>query len=62
MFKQRWYGEALMFWKGLCFATRFDYNFKLVDYFELERYTNKDISVQEYTRFLTHMFFNNSTV
>lgn len=60
MFKQRWYGEAAMFWKGPIFlSAKPDYNHKLVDYSALEGYTNRDISVHEYTRFLTHLPFNN---
>lgn len=60
MFKQRWYGEATMFWKGPIFlSAKPDYNHKVVDYTELEGYTNKDISVDLYKRFLTHMPYNN---
>tara|TARA_B100001287_G_scaffold228434_1_gene198585 strand:- start:511 stop:1254 length:744 start_codon:yes stop_codon:yes gene_type:complete len=60
MFKQRWYGEATMFWKGPMFLSgKPDYNHKLVDYSELEGYTNRDIGVDEYTRFLTHLPYNN---
>lgn len=60
MFKQRWYGEATMFWKGPMFLNgKPDYNHKVVDYSELEGYTNSNISVNDYTRFLTHLPYNN---
>ena len=60
VFKQRWFGEATMFWKGPVFLTaKSNYNHKVEDYTMLENYTGTDISVGDYTRFLTHLPYNN---
>lgn len=60
IFKQRWYGQASMFWKGPMFKkAKTDYNHKIEDYSHLERYTGDNISINEYTRFLTHLPYNN---
>ena len=60
LFKQRWYGQASMFWKGALFKrSRTDYNHKVEDYTLLENYTDTNISVNEYIRFLTHLPYHN---
>ena len=60
LFKQRWYGEATMFWKGPMFLkAKTDYNHKLKDYSMLQDYTGVDIDINEYKDFLTHLPYNN---
>ena len=60
VFKQRWFGEATMFWKGPVFLTaKSNYNHKVEDYTMLENYTGEDISTRDYMRFLTHLPHNN---
>ena len=49
-----------MFWKGPMFKkAKTDYNHKVEDYSHLEGYTGDNISINEYTRFLTHLPYNN---
>lgn len=60
LFKQRWFGEATMFWKGPLFKTaKSNYNHKLEDYSMLESYTGKEIDINEYKKFVTHLPYNN---
>ena len=60
LFKQRWYGQATMFWKGPLFTTaKSNYNHKLEDYSMLDNYTGENIDVNEYIKFLTHLPYNN---
>ena len=60
LFKQRWYGQSCMFWKGPLFKkSKTDYNYKLEDYSTLENFTNRNMSINEYTNFLTHLPYNN---
>ena len=59
-YDQRWYGEAVMFWKGPMFLrSKPDYNHKLVDYSMIENYTNKDFDVNDYINYMTHVPYTN---
>jgi len=59
-FKQRWFGQASMFWRGPMFiSAKTDYNHKIEDYTLLENYTDKDFDVEHYQKFLTHLPYNN---
>ncbi len=60
IYDQRWYGEAVMFWKGPMFLNaKPDYNHKLVDYSLLEGYTNKDFDIGDYIKYMTHVPYTN---